>query len=381
MKTLKIISSVLFVGLLYSVLTSCQDTPKITTSGDILPKSLSVPIPSSLSNSTNGVSTGRIAGRVISGRTQGDTLKGNDIYQNLNTFIAVGAAASIVVDEFIDGIRQYHIDRILSLTYVSNDDNRTKNLVVTSQVSFEGSTWDYQLTITDADAQGQADGGVALQIFWNKLAPVKGIAIIKPYNCDRIKNANSGDAVFRIDYTEASTLGYDSQMEVRIAGLPLGNPLTDPFAIGSLHMFAGKKGDVVDVFGNSNHPNGVLFSGPAGFNYAFVASGSNSANIGVAEVGLPPSDLDDSDRTVLLKQYSIKNVFTTAITSIWPGIDQNVLAAYLSNTAAPGYFNSSKGFLSGGVSPGADWDALAGRLNALSPYNPLQTSKLEVTFK
>ena len=262
MKTSKIVSSVLGLGLFISVLTSCQDNPKVTTSGDILPKSLSVQIPSSLSNSANGVSTGRIGGRVISGRTQGDTLKGNDIYQNLNTFIAVGAGASLVVDQFIDGIRQYHIDRILSLTYVSNDDNRTKNLIVSSQVSFEGNTWDYQLTISDAEAQGQADGGVALQIFWNKLAPVKGIAIIKPYNCDRIKNANSGDAIFRIDYTEAGDLGYESQMEVRISGLPLGNPLTDPFAIGSLHMFAGKKGDVVDVFGNSNHPNGVLFSGP-----------------------------------------------------------------------------------------------------------------------
>jgi hypothetical protein len=378
MKTVKIISFVL-VGLVFSLLwSSCETNPKAATQEDILPKSFSVQIPSSISNS-NGVSGGRIGGKT-SGRAAGDTLKGNDIYQNLNTFIAVGAGASLIVDEFINGIRIYHIDRVLSLTY-TGDDSRTKNLIVSSQVSFEGKTWDYLLTVDDADSEGQADEGKALQIFWNKSTPVEGIAIIKPYNCDRVKNAASADAIFRIDYSEAGNLGYDSQMEVRIAGLPLANPLTDPFSIGSLHMFAGKKGDVVDVFGNSNHPNAVLFAGPKGFNWAFVASGSDPKNIGVAEVGLPPSSLDNSDRTVLLKDYSIKNVFTTEINATWPGLDPNVLAAYLTNTAAPGYFNSSNGFIAGGVSPGTDWDALAARLDALSPYNPLQTSNLEVNFK
>ncbi|MBK7649884.1 MAG: hypothetical protein IPJ20_02815 [Flammeovirgaceae bacterium] len=80
---------------------------------------------------------------------------------------------------------------------------------------------------------------------------MSGIAIIKPYNCDRTHNNNVKDAVFRIDYTEASTLGYDAQMEVSISGLPLANPLEDPFSVSTLKMFAGKKGDVVDVFGNT----------------------------------------------------------------------------------------------------------------------------------
>ena len=146
-------------------------------------------------------------------------------------------------------------------------------------------------------------------------------------------------------------------------------------------MFAGKKGDVVDVYGNTNHPNAILFSGNVGFNWAFVASGNDVTDIGVAEVGLPPSDLDESDRDVLLKDYSIKNVFTTEINSVWPGIDPDLLAAYLTNTAAPGYFDNKNGFISGGVSPGAEWDVLTNRLTALSPYNPKSTSELVVTFK
>jgi len=53
----------------------------------------------------------------------------------------------------------------------------------------------------------------------------------------------------------------------------------------------------------------------------------------------------------------------------------------LQNTAAPGYFNEKAGFLSGGESPGPEWDALAARLENLSPYNPLETSNLTVAFK
>lgn len=376
MKTLKLFSSLLAVGLFSSlVFTSCENNETVQPQQDLLPQSFSVDIPASLSNK-NSITNGRITGRI-----KEDTLQGNDIYLHLNTFIAVGEGASKLVEEFIEGIRKYKIDRIQSLTFTSDDDNRPKNLIVLSDVTYENQAWDYQLTITDANSEGAADGGKALQIFWNKSRLVKGIAIIKPYNCDRIENANAKDAVFRIDYTEGGALGYDSQMEVTISGLPLENPLEDPYSVSTLRMFAGKKGDVVDVYGNTNHPNAILFSGNVGFNWAFVASGNDVKNIGVAEVGLPPSMLNKSDRETLLKEYSIKNVFTKEITSVWPGIDQKLLAAYLTNTSAPGYFDGKKGFIAGGVSPGADWDLLNNRLNALSPYNPKTTSELVVNFK
>ncbi len=375
MKTVKTISFVLIVGLAFSMLfSSCESNPDVTPQEDILPTSFSVDIPPSISN--KNLTGGRIGGRI-----KDDSLHGDDIYENLGTFIAVGEESAKLVEAFIEGIRKYKIDRVLSLTYVGEDDGRTKNLVVVSNSTFEGKIWDYQLTVTDADSENQADGGKALQIFWNKSTTVDGIAIIKPYNCDRTENANAKDAVFRIDYTEASDLGYDAQMEVRIAGLPLENPLSDPYSISTLRMFAGKKGDVVDVYGNSNHPNATLFSGTVGFNWAFVASGNEVKDAGVAEVGLPPSKLNSSDRKVLLKDYSIKTVFTNEIKAVWPGIDPVLLNSYLSETSAPGYFSKAKGFLSGGVSPGADWDILKARLDALSPYNPKQVSELVVGFK
>lgn len=376
MKRSKFISFALFMGMaMMFLVTSCDENPEVTTQQDLLPENLRVKIPSSITHATNA------EGGRMSGRTNDDTLQGNDIYEHLGNFIAIGDAAAEIVEEIVIGLHKYKIDRILSLSYTSDDDNRVKNLLVESNVEFEGRLWEYQLTVTDAESEGNPDGGKAMQVFWNKERPIMGISILKPYNIDRDNNSEMGDGIIRIDYTEVSTKGYDAEMEVFISNLPIPSPLEEPYAMSTLHMFAGKKGDVVDVYGNSNHPNAILFAGNTGFNWAFVASGSDPREIGVAEVGLPPSDLDESDRNVLLKDYSIKNVFTNEINTVWPGLDPALLDMYLQNTAAPGYFNNKAGFLSGGVSPGPEWDELASRLENLSPYNPLETSNLMVTFK
>ncbi len=376
MKRFKIISFLLFIGIALTFLvSSCDENPEIAPQQDLLPESFRVEIPSSISNAEYA------EGGRMSGRTKDDTLQGNDIYENLGTFISIGDGAAELVEEIIHGLRKHRIDRVLTLSFISDDDNRVKNLVVESNVEFEGESWEYQMTVTDAESEGNADAGKAMQVFWNRRTPIMGIAIIKPYNINRVENPTANDAILRIDYSEVSTKGYDAEMEVFITGLPLPSPLEEPFAINTLHMFAGKKGDIVDVYGNSSHPNAFLFAGSTGFNWAFVASGSDPAEIGVAEVGLPPSALDVSDRDVLLKDYSIKNVFTKEINEVWPGLDPVLLEAYLKNTSAPGYFSQKSGFIAGGISPGPEWDVFANRLDNLSPYNPFETSNLNVTFK
>lgn len=349
---------------------SCETNPKVDPKQDLLPKTLSVDIPSTISNSNF---SGRIGGRIDS-----DTINGNVIYQNLGTFIAVGEASGKIVDAIIGGIRKYHIDRIINLTYRSDDDSRTKNLVVEANVTFEGKLWDYQMTVTDTESHSQPDGGKAMQVFWNNRTPVEGIAILKPYNINRADTKTVGTELYRIDYSEAGTHGYDAEMLVSISGLPLSN--TDVFSINTLKMFAGKKGDIVDVYGNSNHPNAHFVTDKTGYDWAFVASGSDPKNMGVAEVGLPASTLNSSERQTLLKVNSIKNVLTSEATAAFPGIDQKLLANYLKSADAPGYFNN-KGFISGGVSPGAAWDTYAQRLSSLSPFNPSEVSALQVKFK
>ena len=282
------------------IFTSCtKDDVVPGTKDDILPARFAVSVPGSISESS-------MSKKAYSGD---DTLRGSDIYQHLGTFIAVGDGAGRIVEGIINGIRYYHINKPLSLTYESDDDGRTKNLIVFKEANFEDVTWDFQMNISDAESEGNEDGGLALQIFWNT-NPIKGIAILKPYNIDRTDYNPSETAIFRIEYSEAGEAGYDAQMLVSIAGLPLANPLVDPYSISTLKMFAGKKGDMVDVYGNTDHPNAKFFTTDAGFNWAFVASADENADLAMAEVGLPPSILDSDDRNILLKDYSIKNVFT-----------------------------------------------------------------------
>ena len=147
-------------------------------------------------------------------------------------------------------------------------------------------------------------------------------------------------------------------------------------------MFVGKKGYEVDVFGSSSHPNAELFSqDDNGLNWAFVASGNDLLNIGVAEVGLPPSNLDEDSRDVILKDFSIRNVFEAEIEAEYgTEIDDELLDLFLANTLAPGYFNSD-GFVQAQIAPSMEWEGLVDRIENLSPYNPFEVTNLTIDFQ
>jgi hypothetical protein len=186
--------------------------------------------------------------------------------------------------------------------------------------------------------------------------------------------------MYRVDYSEAGNLNYTAHMFVYLINLPLANPLSDPYSMQTMKMFAGKTGNYIDVLGNSNHPNAKFFTTETGFNYAFVASSNESSNIAVAEVGLPSGTLNSGNRNVILKDNSIENVFTTQIYQTWPSIDSLTVSSYLYNTDAPCYFNSN-GFIQGGVAPSSIYNDIESRMNLLSPYNPYDVSNLTITFK
>ncbi len=369
MKKIRLSSIALFLALTIFQMGCEPESEVVNPEGSILPVRFGVDIPDALSNE-NVATNGRVAV---------DTLKGNDIYSHLNTFIHVGEGAAELVGEIIGGIRYFGIDQPLSLTFESDEDGRTKNLVVEKNPSFDGEKWEFMLTITDAASESAEDGGKGLQVFWNR-SPIKGIAIVKPYNVDRNTEYEFDEAIFRIDYSEAGEHGYENHMVVSIADLPVANPLDDPYSMSTLKMFAGKNGDIIDVYGNSNHPNATFFAGNSGFNWAFIASGSDSKNIGVAEVGLPQSSLDEPSKEIILGYYSVKDVLTRELYEVWPNIDQESVDAFLYNCGAPGYF-ADHGFVSGGVSPGKEYNSLENRLNILSPYNPKEITNLSISFK
>jgi hypothetical protein len=201
-----------------------------------------------------------------------------------------------------------------------------------------------------------------------------------PYNCDRNEFEYFGDAKFRIDYNSVGDRNYDAWMMVQVADLPDVSPLVDPYAMKAMKMFVGQEGNYVDVYGNSDHPNARFFTMQVGFNWAFVASGQTEADIAAAEVGLPPSNLDEPSREVLLEYYSVYNVLMRQIQQMWPGLDSTVIAGYLNNTQGPAFFDHH-GFVCGGTLPGDEWNPVVNRIKNLSPYNPKEIHNLEIHFK
>ena len=218
-----------------------------------------------------------------------------------------------------------------------------------------------------------------MQIFWNHRNPKEGISIIKPYNLDRSLEREMARAMFRIDYSAAGELGYEHHMIVSIADMPAIDPLLAPFAMDGMKMFVGKKGAYVDVFGNSSHPNAKFLTEKVGYNWAFVASGSDEDDAAVVELGLPLSTVDSDDRAVLLEENSIYNVLYNEVKTIWPHASEEILKAWLTNTEAPGFFDSH-GFIQGGEAPGDQFIPLMDRILALSPYNPKTIANLEIAF-
>jgi hypothetical protein len=296
----------------------------------------------------------------------------------------VGEGAADIVQHVIASIVIYHIDKPMVVSFESDEDHRVKNLVVVENAEYDSRLWEYELTISDALSENEADNGKGIQVFWNT-DPIEGIAILKPYNINRNENEKALNAMFRIKYSEAGTSQYDATMSVEIANLTMPDATIEPFALKGMKMFVGKKGNNIDVFGNSDHPNAKFYTERAGFSWAFVASGLKTEDIGVAEVGLPPSNLDESDRNVLLKDYSVKNVLTEEINQWFIDKfgfrpDSTDLAGYLKNADAPGFF-SDQGFVQGGTAPSADYNPLIDRIIQLSPYNPKSVDELSIEFR
>ncbi len=367
MKKLSFYSFLVFLlGVL--LFTACENSfngPEIEES--ILPDQLTVDIPAALSQDVSLKKSAAV-----------DTLKGREIYGHLVFFIHAGEHSARIVKHVIHGIRRYNIDRVKTLTYESEDDGRIKNLVVVEGPDFDGRTWEYGLTITDAESEGNEDGGKAMQIFWNS-NPKEGITIIKPYNLDRNNESRMAEAMFRIDYSRAGEYGYDHHMIIFIADMPAVDPLLAPFAMDGMKMFVGKKGDYVDVYGNSSHPNAKFLTEKVGYNWAFVASGSDTRDVAVAEVGLPLSTVDAEGRAVLLEEFSVYNVLYDEVKTVWPHASDEILNAWLTNTEAPGFFDDN-GFIQGGEAPGDEWLPLVDRIQGLAPYNPKAIANLEITF-
>lgn len=363
-----------FLALLAGALffTACENTftgPDLDDENSILPEELTVDIPAALMEDVSS----------LKAAPEMDTLKGRQIYGHLRFFIHTGHHAAHLVRHTIYAIKRYNIDQVKTVTFESEDDGRIKNLVVVESPEFEGRTWDYGLTITDAESEGEEDGGMGMQVFWMHSNPKEGISLIKPSNLDFTLEREMAKAMFRVDYSGTGELGYDRHMIISLADMPAIDPLLAPFAMDGMKLFVGKEGDYVDVFGNSSHPNAKFLTEKVGYNWAFVASASVDDDVAVVELGLPLSTVDSDDREVLLIENSIYHVLYSEVKTIWPHASDELLEAWLTNTEAPGYFDRN-GFIQAGETPGDEFLPLKERIGALCPYNPKSIANLEINF-
>lgn len=347
---------------------SCEknELDPVDNHDNIIPERFGIDIPSSISSD------------VAAKSAQVDTLKGNDVYLHLRNFIKIGEHAAEVTGDIMGVIKKFNLNQPLEFSFTSDEDGRPKLVSITENATFEGKIWEYKMTITDMGTDASTPHNIALQVFWNK-SPIKGIAILNPYNIDRRHGISKASIMYRVDYSEAGELGYERHMVVAISGWPLGDPQTEPFSVSNLKMFVGKNGDVVSIYGNSEHPNARFLTSDTGFNWAFTAASKKSENIAVAQVGLPPISLNSNDRYVLLVDYSIRNVFENQILAQWPWFPREILDAYLYNLRAPGFFNSN-GFVQGGTTPNSNYNELLNIIAGLTPYNPLVINQLNIAF-
>lgn len=348
---------ILIFGVLF-LLACSEEKDKIDDidSGN-LPNQFTVDIPSTLSN-PSGLSAGRVK--------ENQQLSASDIYGGLRGFIYVGEQAAVALEEIIKVAAVVKISGLDEFTIESDDDGVSKTFTFNTNVSYGSTSYANEMIVTDEG------GEMALQVVWNN-SPVSGTAILNPYYLDHNEGQELIDTFYRLDYQE-SLDGDTQEMTVSISGIPLEEGLDN------LKMTVTKNGDVVEVFGNSNHPDLTIVNenNPVDRNYAFIARADVSNDVAVAEVALPLSSEETND---VMEDYSLHSVIDADIKSV--GItDQDAIDSYLEHAVPPAYFDDITGFLGAGddVPTNEGFTSEFIDLSDMSPYVPKDVASLSVTF-
>jgi len=351
----------LFLALLsLTLLMNCEPEEETAPVVDV-PSTFSVDIPPSLSSAT----ASGIGGRVDA---TNETIEGEDIYEALRYYIYLGEQSAEILEFVLVIGSTLNEGNVVSVTFPSDDDFREKRIDITNDVVRGGVEYAYEMTMVDTENED-----MALQMLWNT-NPVEGIAILNPYNLDRSEDANP-EAFYRIDYTEANP-SFEEAMTVYISGAEV-EEVGDP---DNLIMFAGRNGDIVEVIGNSNHPDLTIIDPDytGGRNYAFVARGDESTDLGVVNLWLPPSDVTTNDFEAG-DQYSVYQVLEAEIEAV-ADLEQEVIDAILAEALSPAYFNNA-GFITSGADnkPESFSDAFV-NLTGNTPFVPNDVQNLSIGF-
>lgn len=325
-----------------------------------VPDTFSIDIPDALSSDIG----------TLSGRSSGDgdgIIEGNEIYESLRYYIHFGEQAAEIIETSLSIAAVLENSTLLRSINFTGEDGREKRMQLKDNVTKGGVNYAHEFTIIDEVTAQQA-----LQLLWNN-NPVEGISILRPFYLDQTAHADIPGVFMRIDYSENSLL-YDASMTVSMVGMdPVENGDID-----NIKMFVGKKGDVVEVIGNSNHPNLTIldenFTG--GRNYAFVGRGNQVSNLGVIKLALPPSG---TDRANILSDYSVFNVLESEILSV-VDLSDATIDEILAEAQSPAFFNEN-GFITSGVNnQPVNFDNTFVDLTGMEPFIPNDIKNLSVAF-
>lgn len=357
-KTVQLLIIVIAAGVLF---VSCEKKK----SANIVPDKFSVGI-------SNAISSPDLAKKALFLEPEQDLLTGETLYRQLRNLVYIGEMSAEMIDATIRTIRRFNIDKPMSLFFESELDNRVKDVEVKENVQLKDATWDYAMYVKD-------DENMALQVFWN-IEPVKGLAImnIGVLNQTAVINRN---AYVMIEYSEDDAF-YDRYMMVHITNM---DSLTINF-MNKMKLFAGQKGDVVYIRGNSNHPSAVIIdaANTEGKSWAFVAKNNVIRDVATAKVALPPPMEEVS--TNLWENYSMEKVLEEEVRVVFGQLQPTELEALVTlvtrNAKTPAFFNSN-----GFVAAGADKrpadigfsDELV-NLDDLMPFPPIEVKNLQIVF-
>lgn len=346
---------------LLTIFLSCgsDDEPAIDIN---IPEQFSVDIPSSLSSGSATPIQGRVGATNV-------VIAGEDIYEALRYYINLAEESADILELTLGIGVILEQNNVTSVEFQGEDDGMQKRIDLVEGITRGGVSYEYEMTLVDMENET-----LALQILWNT-NPVSGIAILRPAFLDRSDMEVSADLYYRIDYTEDHP-DYEQAMTISISGATVvekGDP-------DNLKMFAGRKGDVVEVMGNSNHPDLEIidpnFAG--GRNYAFVGRGDDSSDLGVVNLWLPASSVTLNSFSSG-DEYSVYQVLEDEINAV-ANLDQALVAAILAEAGSPAYFNGQGFITAGSENQPMSFSNAFVDLSGLTPFVPSDVKNLAVRF-
>ncbi|BDD11374.1 hypothetical protein FUAX_38060 [Fulvitalea axinellae] len=362
MKTRNLLSLLL----LFFGFTACQDNGADDAVKDLekgIPKKVMMDLPRTVSHTAKMEELSRRTFRGASVSNPFEKVNGRIMSQHLREIIGEGDRAGNITKELLAMMSNYKKNGKDSFEYKGKYDNRTKRGVLKKKVSFEGKTWDYELTVTD----GGTDK-LAVRMLWNGNPTKKALVLIKPFNLDQKAYKSVPKALYRIDYDTKKTAVADETMTVSLTGWIASYRLSTD----KLKFTVTRKGDIFEFFGNSNSPNmWIVKQANKGKNYAFAIRCNAKTKIAVAKLGLAPQNLDENKD--LLSAYSLYNVYKKELDAKkYPQVEK-----YLAGMKGASYYKGYTFHSSGDKRP-EGFSAQFVDISKLTPFKPKTISDLKI---